>query len=485
MPTYDEIRSATESLDSGGGRWDTERFTRERDERIYRGPAPAPLRERSRSRPPPPPPEFDRRRPGGFDDRFERRVVEEDRYGLPGRRRERFVEEDDYYAARGSGPLVHRREPSPSFRPPRLVRRQSSLDTFDRLPARRIERVPPPPVRGFRGGPPRRSSPPRFVGRDELYEEIDIAEPDEYGDEEFRHFREREMRRPVREEIVKERIIEKEKPYPRKGKTKMPKRLVHPRAVQQLGYPYIEEDRVIIIQKALSKELIDEIVTLSKEIRRRSETVYRTYRSPSPPPVRERELVERVVIASPSPRRSERLYVERSPSPVRAERLIVEHSPARTERLVVEHSPARTEHLIVERSPSPLRYRSPSRVRTSRYLERPDIIETRPRSVSVNLPQRSSEPVIVERRDDSAGQVVLVERPRRTELDVSEEIRMLEDERRMLQIERRPEHVGSVDIIRDKVIRRSDGETDEIIEVNKNRRAPDSRLIRAMMATLT
>ena len=197
--------------------------------------------------------------------------------------------------------------------------------------------------------------------------------------------------------------------------------------------------------------------------------VYRKYRSPSPPPVRERELVERVVIASSSPRRSERLVVERSPSPIRAERFVVEQSPARTERLIVEHSPARTERLIVERSPSPLRYRSPSRVRTGRYLDRPDIIESRPRSVSVNLPQRSSEPIIVERRGENSGQVVLVERPRR-ELEVSEEIRMLEDERRMLQIERRPEHVGSVDIIKDKIIRRSDGETDEVIEVKKDRK---------------
>lgn len=246
MPTFDEIRSETDSYQSGGGRWDTERFARERDERIYRGPAPPPVRERSRSRPPPPPSAFDRfdrgprRESDRFVDRFaERRVVEEDSYGPPDRRRDRFFEEDDYYAARGSGPLVHRREPSPlPFRPPRLVRRQSSLDTFDRQPARRIERAPP--IRGAPRGPIRPSSPSRYVERDE-YEEIDIAEPDVYGDEEFRHFRERDMRRPVREEIIKEKIVEKEKPYPRKGKTKMPKRLVHPRAVQQLGYPYIEE----------------------------------------------------------------------------------------------------------------------------------------------------------------------------------------------------------------------------------------------------
>lgn len=205
--------------------------------------------------------------------------------------------------------------------------------------------------------------------------------------------------------------------------------------------------------------------------------IYRKYRSPSPPLVRERELVERVVIASPSPRRSERLLVERSPSPVRAERFVVEQSPARAERLIVEHSPARTERLIVERSPSPLRYRSPSRVRTGRYVDRTDIIETRPRSVSVNLPQRSSEPVIIERRGEDSGQVVLVERPRR-ELEVSEEIRRLEEERRMLQIERRPENYGSMDIIKDKVTRIREGnEEEEIIEVKKDRRRKTTVLL--------
>lgn len=257
MPTYDEIRSTTESYESGGGRWDTDRFTRERDERMYRGPAPPPhIREpsRSRSRPPPapmpapPPPEFERRRPrrasNRFDDRFEeRRVVEEDSYGPPGHRRDRFFEEDDFYEARGSGPLVHRRREPPEdapFRPPRLVRRQSSLDTFDRQPARRIERAPP--IRGVHRGPSHKRGPSggRFVERDE-YEEIDIAEPDIYGDEEFRHFRERESRPPFREEIIKEKIVEKDRTYPRKGKTKMPKRLVDRRAIVELGYPYIEE----------------------------------------------------------------------------------------------------------------------------------------------------------------------------------------------------------------------------------------------------
>ncbi|KAH8691414.1 hypothetical protein BGW36DRAFT_327786 [Talaromyces proteolyticus] len=439
MPPYDE-RSSTVSYESGGGRWDSERFARERDERMYRGPAPAAVRERSRPRPPP----FDDFDPRRDDERFERRFVEEDRYGPPSRRRERFVEEDDFYASRGSGPLIRRRDETPP-RPPRLIRRQSSLDTFDRQPARRIERAPP--IVGVRQSHHRRPSSP---GRRDVYEEIDIAEPEYYGDEEFRHFREREMRRPVREEIVEERIIKEDKPYPRKGKTKMPRRLVDTRAIQQLGYPYSEEDKVIIIQRALSKELIDEVVNLSKDFKRRSETVtYRTYESPSPSPRREREFVERVVVASP---------------------------------------PRHAEAYVLERSPSSHRQRSPSRVRVGRFLEAPEIIETRPRSVSATFRRPVSPRLFESRRESSevrTGPVVLIGRPQYTGNDVREEIRALEEEQKILQIERRPEHVGSVDIINDKIVQRSDGETDEYIEIKKDRKAPDSRLLRAMMKTLT
>ena len=41
----------------------------------------------------------------------------------------------------------------------------------------------------------------------------------------------------------------------------------------------------------------------------------------------------------------------------------------------------------------------------------------------------------------------------------------------MLQIERRPEHVDSVEIIRDKIVHRSDGQVDEeVVEVKKDKR---------------
>ena len=98
----------------------------------------------------------------------------------------------------------------------------------------------------MKGPRSRRVSPPRYE-RD--FEDIRIAEPDYYGDEEYRGFKEREVvidrrRRgggPEFEE--KEEIIEykEEAPFPRRGKTKMPARLVNKRAIIELGYPFEEE----------------------------------------------------------------------------------------------------------------------------------------------------------------------------------------------------------------------------------------------------
>jgi hypothetical protein len=96
-----------------------------------------------------------------------------------------------------------------------LLRRQSSLDTYDRLPSRKIDEY----YHGYlpRGAP---SPPParRRVRRDE-YEAIRI---------------------PERESRYRERV-EEVKPYPRKGKTRMPRKLVHTRAIREYGYPYEEE----------------------------------------------------------------------------------------------------------------------------------------------------------------------------------------------------------------------------------------------------
>ncbi|KAJ3472578.1 hypothetical protein NLG97_g10875 [Lecanicillium saksenae] len=53
--------------------------------------------------------------------------------------------------------------------------------------------------------------------------------------------------------------------YPKKGKTRIPARLVSTKVIIDLGYPYVEEGTTIIIQKALGQEHIDELLRLSEE----------------------------------------------------------------------------------------------------------------------------------------------------------------------------------------------------------------------------
>lgn len=222
MSRYDDYRSSTGTLDS-----------RDRYDRYSRGP---PVAERERPR------RFE-------DDRFELRLREEDRYGPPARAPGRHYD-DDYLSRPSEPPVMHerrrRRDVSPSFAPPRLVRRQSSLDTFDRVPRRTLE------SRDLRdhGPMPRAPPPPRFhvpspAGRyreREVYEDIRIAEPDSYGDDEFRDIRERDsMERRSRRSSSATRRRHEEKPYPRKGKTRIPQKWVHVHAILDLGYPYKEE----------------------------------------------------------------------------------------------------------------------------------------------------------------------------------------------------------------------------------------------------
>ncbi|KAJ9368050.1 hypothetical protein DTO282F9_3347 [Paecilomyces variotii] len=441
MPRYDDFRSSTGSLDPGGARWDAERFTRERQERAYNARAP-PVVDRP----------YDAPRRRMEDDFFESRFVEEDRYGPPARRLDRHY--DDDHLVRPAGPLVayDRRYADGPLPRPGLLRRQSSLDSFDRPPRKFDEyyrdsyRVPVTPLR-----PPRRPSPPRFAERD-YYEDVRIADPDHYGDEEYRDIRERERtverRRPRSDETLRERMVrevEIEKPYPRKGKTRMPRRLVHTRAILELGYPFIEEGDMIIIEKALAKEQIDEVVSLSREIKRRTEI--RTVRT-SPSPVRSKrkeKLVEKVVMESDSPRSSH-------------------------------------ETLIIERSPS--RHRSHSRVR-SELIEKREVREaSRPRSVSVHRRRRRSSPMRVIEKDDVIIddnrhlQVIVPERHRRSDRDIRAEIEALEAEQKALQLERRTRDVA---LIRDTEI----SDREEVLEVKRDRRAPSARLIRAMLATVT
>jgi hypothetical protein len=221
MSRYDDSRSSTGTLDS-----------RDRHDRYSRGP-----------------PVVDR--PRHAEERFEARFREEERYGPPARAPGRHYEDDHLDHPSPAGPVVahdrhRRRDDSPSFRRPQLLRRQSSLDTFDRIPRRKMEhldardlgprapRVPiPPPSR-------HQFSPGRYRER-EVYEDIRIAEPDYYGDEEFREIRERDMVDRRRRSSSTVRRHHDEKPYPRKGRTRIPRHLAHVHAILDLGYPFKEE----------------------------------------------------------------------------------------------------------------------------------------------------------------------------------------------------------------------------------------------------
>ena len=274
--------------------WDPERFIRER-ERVERSRPVAyanrdRYEERDRFESRISPPSGGRRRESSADEFFfsreterepnhyeerDRFVFEEkERYGPPARRPRagpgRFYEEEiesiDNSPSRGQMVPFERRRQSviaernftpPSRRgPPRptFIRRQSSLDTFDRKPMPRYgDRLREPPEVIAVPASARRRTPPRYVERD--FEEIKIAEPDYYGDEEFRGYKEREIstvrtRRDRGEVEIREQEefeVEEEpvRDAPRRGKTRMPMRLVNKRAVIELGYPFEEEVEVL------------------------------------------------------------------------------------------------------------------------------------------------------------------------------------------------------------------------------------------------
>ncbi|KAI9892287.1 MAG: hypothetical protein M1814_001746 [Vezdaea aestivalis] len=231
---------------------------------------------------------------------------------------------------------VDRRGPPPAGRParPGYVRRQSSLDTFDRRRPQRYdeeeeeeidihasfggrrddhpphrEEFRPPPRQAYRPPPnvpiplprPRHSSPNRYEERE--YEEIRIAEPDYYGDEGYHeyHRQKHHPRQQSRSRIeIKEtsdtiEVEERERGrhFPRRGRTKVPRKLVDIRAAIQMGFPFEEEADSITILLALGGEQIDEMVRISDHMRRegggktetiRIEETTRLIEPPPPPP---------------------------------------------------------------------------------------------------------------------------------------------------------------------------------------------------------
>lgn len=450
----------------GGERWDRNRFAVESDRA-------RPTAERDRFE------ERDRlfaRGPGGrireasVDERFQRKPSRPWDDDLP--REKRYYDDEAPRFRRSPPPELERRlvfdrererdreyrqpsppRPSPPRRPGQLLRRQSSLDTFDRRPPPRIveEEYNPPPRRDYRPDPykpvplPRsRALPPPRIYAEREFDEIKISEPDRFGDEEYHAYPERVREREIvmarrrdssaskdkhRARSVRSRSISRssatsddssasggtsvtvksiksvKSEYPKKGKTRIPVRLVSKRALIDLGYPFIEEGNVLIVQKALGQQNIDDLLKLSEDYKKAEQEITAARSSagdlieerrefftlPPPPPS----------VMAPPPPPVIHTAAPVAPSPpveVYKETYIRETSPARTARSRRSHSTSTT--------------------RT------PVIIE--PREYSEEVP---------------IGPLALVgDRRRSTHQDISMEIARLEAERDLMRPERRHHH---------------------------------------------
>lgn len=246
---------------NGGGRWDAERFLREQDQheepqpsRRARGRSVA-IAERERSREP-----VDRKGRSFVEDylRPQEKTPALSEALIPYKERRRPSRSPARSTSRAP-PAMSRAPPREAsereFRRPTLLRRQSSLDTFDRAANRRVqdysrwdrEEDYGPPV--IPVAPRRRAaSRVRPVEPEPELDEISVAEPDYYGDERFRKIRQQERERSstprgrrntLREQVVHEKV--ESRPFPHRGRTRIPKRFVHPRALIDLGYPYDDE----------------------------------------------------------------------------------------------------------------------------------------------------------------------------------------------------------------------------------------------------
>lgn len=244
---------------------------------------------------------FDRRAPhiggrGGYDDDMVREPdIYREEMNIPIRSRKpsmqmererEEIHERRYYKS-PSPPPMRRGSARPG-----MLRRQSSLDTFDRKPTfpRYVDREeygPPALRRDFRSDPLERAPLPtsrrlgpagggsRYVEKE--YERVDVDGPDrEYYAPQPGRVREREIIRTRRrsrsrsssssssDSSVSSRSTRKSG-MPKRGRTRMPAKLVSKRAIIELGYPFEEEGSVIIIQRALGREHIDEVIQLSEK----------------------------------------------------------------------------------------------------------------------------------------------------------------------------------------------------------------------------
>ncbi|KAI1095555.1 hypothetical protein F5B19DRAFT_489212 [Rostrohypoxylon terebratum] len=540
--------------DAYGERWDRDRFVVERDRNrpvaerghfeehdryITRGPR-GRVRETSVDE------RFERRAPRPWDDEppIERRYYDDPprfRRSPPPEIEQRLIIDRERDREREREREF--RHPSPPRRPGQLLRRQSSLDTFDRRPPPRFferdDRDPPPRRGDYRPEPykpiplPRSRAlpPPRLYAERDLerdFEEIKISEPDRYGDEEYHEYPER-----IREvEIVKSRkrrdsghsrrtesirsrsadsssssssggttvtaksaksvksvksVKSTKSEYPKKGKTRIPVRLISKAALIDLGYPFIEEGNVIIVQVALGQQNIDDLLKLSEDYKK-SEQEIAAARSSAGGVVEERK--EEIFTLPPPP---PPIVVPPPPS-------IVHTAPPPPPTIIhtaapVDPSPPPVE-VVKEtfiRETSPARSHRSHRSHSTSTTRTPVIIEPRDREYSDEV---------------AVGPLALISDRRRSDREIRMEIARLEAERELLRPERRHHrhhshsrhrsHSHSTERELVSAERLPTGELvlyEEQVEkieeprrgvrIEKDKKGPPPGLMKAMLATLT
>jgi len=424
---------------------------------------------------------FERRAPPRRNDIFEERTPSEvANQALAPYRRRSVIDDDINIDVRTQ--VSRPRKPAR----PQYIRRQSSLDTYDRRPMPRygdVERYEREEVHEYR--PPanvpiplpireRRRSPDR---RRHRQSDEDLA----YGDFGGRG-REREEYREIEVSRNKSRVrrsksvagsrrssssgsvSEIQLPranYGKRGKTRLPKRLVKREAIIELGYPFEEEDDFIVITRALEKEHIDECIKISENYKEEKMTyVYEErvedHHAPPPPPPPEFVAAPppppSVYAAPPPPPAS--VYAAPPPPPAS-----VYAAPPPPPASVYAMPPPHRAPTVYEPS---VRAHSPPRHEHERYVE----IE---RSAAMHGPATAFLP---EQRQ-------LVRQHERSERDIREEIRSLEEERQLLKYERGEDY--------DVIYERRDPKK-EVVRVDRDRKGrrdrPNPKLVAAMMSTL-
>ncbi|KAK4145593.1 uncharacterized protein C8A04DRAFT_35637 [Dichotomopilus funicola] len=381
--------------------------SRERTRRVVYEDDPPPPRRRFSPSPPPP----RREPPLPVPDEHWRRPASPPRHRLEPERELEVERSRVVFEERG-----RRRSPSPpsvvsSRPPPRLVRRQSSLDTFDRKPAKRYwerdqqrEEYGPPARREDYRPPtyvdiplPRAKAlpPPRGYAERETFEDIQISDPHRYGDEEFRAYppervRETETIRTKRRTRSREArtrsrrrgrsssssssssdggtTLTAKSEYPKKGKTRIPAKLVSKRALIEIGYPYTEEGNVVVVQKALGQKNIDDLLKLSDEYKKTEAEIFAA--RPSSADFIEERIERRTEIYESTPTPTLALSpapaipILPPPPPLQpgqpAPVIIDAHPPAYITDYHDHHSPVEVVKTTVLREPSPARYTTSS-----------------------------------------------------------------------------------------------------------------------------